>query len=802
MNNRPLNNRERLISGLASILGVKDMITPPTQGVGAQPSTGTALEDKPLPPSWQTAVYAPGFPIRPISKPLEEGIPRSIDYPISANVSIQPRTHYGLLPFQVLNDAYENIPEVTMAVHLLIRELCAFQPQLVDADENVLNDHPYLWMTETPDGITPWTVWLTRFMQSVFVYDAGALFTERGDSGLAGLHYVDGSTLFCLVDVQGNPPEAPHPAFTQVIKGTPFAWYTQKDLWYRPRFRRPNAPYGRSFIEMCWSWILILANIEGFELAHYREGNMPEGYVNAPRDWHIDQVASFEDAFNSRMSAGAAERNRVRFLPYGFTYKDTKKPDFPKDLYEHAKDNVFMAAGIPAAEYGKMPGAGLGGKGMGDLATTQLYRMGLAPAISYVTGAINDIFDQFGVDDAYMELGMPNENVDPEKHRKGVIEQFVNGLLTFNEARSQLSLDPLEEGYGDKYIFLKGGQLILMDQKMQIEVIGGQAGLPAAAAPTKEEAKLAEKMIRDGKPPSSFTSIPSGDGHKPEDEAVDTQKMEKAAKEAEDLAKWNDPIFKHCGVCPEDDAYFGALVAREVEFPFPDSFHANAVEIVALVPPSLSPRPALWKPEGGEMEQLVEYIGGWQYVREEAAYLVDRSLEFFLVPVAYVTEVDGERGAALHYVRGNIPPKNLKEYDVKWLEKAAVLDYILGNVDRHAGNWLTHPEDTTRPILIDNGLSFPTRKMYIRSPFTTIWQGVALSKEVLSDIKRFVGDSATWQDLIELVGSDAAGLAMDRAKKLLDTGVIKDDLVPKPTESANWQTTAQETVTQTTKEEG
>jgi Lhr-like helicase len=38
------------------------------------------------------------------------------------------------MPFSVLYEAYENIPEVTMAVHLLARELCAFEPKLVERE--------------------------------------------------------------------------------------------------------------------------------------------------------------------------------------------------------------------------------------------------------------------------------------------------------------------------------------------------------------------------------------------------------------------------------------------------------------------------------------------------------------------------------------------------------------------------------------------------------------------------------------------------------------------------------------------
>jgi len=129
-----------------------------------------------IPDAWSRTMYGSGWPIRPVSAPEDTAIPRSIDYPVSVNATLVPRTSYGLMPFPSLLEAYENITECKIPVSLIYRELTSFIPRLVDKDGNEINDHPYAWMTRKPDGRTPFSVWMTRFIKNSKVYDAAALY--------------------------------------------------------------------------------------------------------------------------------------------------------------------------------------------------------------------------------------------------------------------------------------------------------------------------------------------------------------------------------------------------------------------------------------------------------------------------------------------------------------------------------------------------------------------------------------------------------------------------------------------------
>jgi len=913
-------------------------------------SAQVATRQNQLPAEWALSTYAPGLPIQPFISPSETEAPREIDYPISVNASLQPRTGYGLMAFSDLKVIYETITEVRMPIGMSLRQLTGFTPHLVDLDGNELEKgHPYEWLTVSPDRTMPFDVWLTRFMKSSDIFDAGAFSIERDGDDVTALHYLDGSTLFIIIDEKGRVPK-PHsfdpqvvysdqyvkkvieyekkhpgklekrlfkadngssqlltPAFAQVIKGTPFAWYTSDEIWYKPRSTRYDAPYGETFIEQALPWIMILANIAGFELAHYREGNMPEGWFESPEGWTLDRIAAFELANNARMSSGPAERMRGRFYPAGMKWHETKKAEFPKTLYERAFNNLVMTFGYPPSEFGQMSGAGLGGKDLGNILQDKAFRDAIIPRKSFVEDAFNNILETVGVDDARFELGLPTRSLDPEKEKQGIYDGVAHGIFTLNDALGRLGEDPVEgsmsedgegkknvpipEHIANKHLIIAGSEIYVMEDL----IVQGGLAQPAVSRPGAEnpggadaalpllpkpgepqgekefaaQREKAKQLLADGKLPGKTYSIPSlniesapgtevskiqyyNKDHElikeedvalgtfslypPETETISIVEKELGAQagfaginlEGQDRAEFDagmkeeqehaatvggdqkviaqivmdhlreDPHYythlaqtheevsknvikldraelqKHCGLCDEDDAYFGAPVAREYEFTFPINHHANDVEIVAMTPDGLPPKPALWKPEGGELEALRQRIGGPMYVREEAAYLLDRSLGFNLVPLAYVAESHGERGAVIYYTGGATTPKPLTAYSPEWMERAAVLDYIMSQQDRgELHNYLTHPDDPARPVLIDNGLTFPVdQEIYCESPFCQVMLGRPLSEPTLQAISVLQGDEATWKDIKALIGDPAVDKARACAQRLLDEKAI------------------------------
>jgi 2'-5' RNA ligase len=1054
------------------------------------------------------ALYGPGWPITPYPPPKDTVMPRQIDYPVAINYTLQPRTGYaGLMGIPQLMAAYRNVTEAAMPVNLIIRELSSFMPILRDKikKQRVPDGHPFQWMTVSPDCTDPFNVWLSRYKKSAKVFAAPAFYKRRdGKGNIVAMEYIDGSTFFLIVNERGMLPEPGEvdpqvskfldqikyrvnkgdmrnlnmempglaqkylkqqekrvqdgkgmvvttPAFTQVIKGIPFSFWDKNQVYFVPEPPAPStdSPYGESYIERAWPWINIIAVLTAFELGHYRTGNMPEGFMALPSTMFpsLGKIAAYEREYNARMAESSqVQHARIRMAPQDTKWTQTKKPDFPKDLYTQARDNIVMSIGVPVSEIGQIPGKGLGGKGFESGENQKVSRQILAAEKSSLESAFNRVLLDSGVDDVEFYLDYPQEEMDPAVQQENLYNGFIHGINTMNDVLTAQDKTPIgdpkdKENIANMHLIVAGNTIFIVE-KMKANESGmiapasaqpGQDGGspvgPEDAAkenagakgkqPVKNPKQVAQKIMQvleesggenvsttfisipalakvecpDGVDPDEWEmgmeeekehdDITHGDpvltgkivmAHLKEDpkyyshlkevikynpnhqpggdvKKIDitdhdgamvavfvpdkvSQQLRKIADglglpadaqmelaenmhitlaflpDADQAKKQNADIlqkiretatsyapikgniqgfgvfngqdgkhvlyatldcpdlpfirtaicnglddagieygkdhgfvphitlayfpddyklpegfmvpdieteimgitlaigeslvtiefiqggakmgknmvkvdwaeyFKHCGLCEEDSAYFGAPISREVKFDFPKGGHANDVEVVAMCPSGLPSKPALWKPSGGEKLSINERIGGPQYIREEAAYLLDQCLGFHLVPLAYVTESHDEEGAVIWFTEGApmaTNPKPADQYAPEWIEKAAIFDYIISNQDRPAilKNRLTHPDDPNRVVLIDNSFSFPEDPtMYCESVFCDLMDNKPLSDENLQAIKMCIGDVALWTDIKDLVGEKAANKAKGCAQRLLDDKMITSE---------------------------
>lgn len=113
----------------------------------------------------------------------------------------------------------------------------------------------------------------------------------------------------------------------------------------------------------------------------------------------------------------------------------------------------------------------------------------------------------------------------------------------------------------------------------------------------------------------------------------------------------------------------------------------------------------------GEIRSQVEV--GQQGPRELAAYVIDKKMGHLgRVPPTVRRELDGQDGYLLAYVHNArvaaMSPasgKILRDSTSQAFRRMAVLDEVLGNLDRHAGNWMV--TSSGQPIPIDHGLTMP-----------------------------------------------------------------------------------------------
>ncbi len=1019
-----------------------------------------------IPLRWSNSYFPPGRPITPLlttyQQALQEYEPRTFQYPPNVNATIAPRLGYGLTPFYQLKYFAENVPELGMCRRILTEELKNFIPQLVHTGDetpvDVSEECPELeWMVRYPDRKTPWPVWLSRLLYNLLVYDAPGIYNIFDRSGqIVGRRIIDGSTLFVLIDDNGEAPALPAPSIVQIYYGAPRAWMNSKQMTYLPRHLRADAPYGISPIEDCLRAVELLDKLWSYELSELTEGNTPEVLVSGPPDWPPEKLLVWESNYNSVMAGSPEQRMRMRFIPNGFTKLADRNHQWSPERYDAALERVGYVHGVPPSEMGKIPGRGLGGKGFEDAMQSQFYRMGIGPLKMYMEGSFNDVLALNGYDKQYKwELAFPQVSMDPDAEHEKALEDWQVGITTMDEARSDTNRDETESPYGKKFYFevmskaagQEGapgeaalGQKVAVGRKVRVRNGDGvsvvnrhgtvdvkpatiQVGhdgqvrvqldkaenvhkeqlhkavqdIPGLRHAYAEEVGVADcehcqfmrqfgsngdttyfcwrydSKVQDDwtcvswlkaashpdaiplleQPGSSIETYAHGEPVWPVDWPVD-QEVDKAdelhegamvalyldsaaastlhtavegwplpagmeLEDAEDyhvtlaffedaeevretsvlaamqsgafkigpllnckvsglgvfnqpdgrrclyasidgpdlpvlrqilveeldargvaisrehgftphvtlaylpedftaeldltdmvlptleitfdgftltieddvlatltfgegytrlgksLPSWQaallQPLSKHCGVCEGDEAFFGAPVEERLPVMFPKQ-GANETRIVAIRAHGVM-RPALWKPSDQEDPKMRREVGGddgTMAAREEAAYVLDQALGFHLVPVAYQSTVRGQSGAVLHYVSGRGVAKPVVAYSEDWLEKSAVLDYIMGQTDRAKHNWLTHPDEGDRPVLIDNGLSFPGKDTPRKfdSAFVAALPGHALSESTWQAVDALCDDATLWEDITDCVGTEPANLAHERACELRD----------------------------------
>lgn len=124
----------------------------------------------------------------------------------------------------------------------------------------------------------------------------------------------------------------------------------------------------------------------------------------------------------------------------------------------------------------------------------------------------------------------------------------------------------------------------------------------------------------------------------------------------------------------------------------------------------------IFKPKEGEWTKDKGIPTGTFYLRERAAYLVDKALGFNLVPPTIIRAINGKIGSLQQYIpdtqkfgilewndQSKAITANLDKFKNLWL-----MNYIIFNTDNHKSNLLINKEKEI--FSIDHGLSFADTK--------------------------------------------------------------------------------------------
>jgi len=466
-------------------------------------------------------LFAPGYPL----VPTDYERTRRYNFPVGINYIYTPRSFEPIGFAELKALANDDITRLCIETRKdQVEKLgWAIKSRDEDAPKKSGTDKRIQQLTEFweyPDGITPFGTWLRQLTDQVLVTDAPALEPRLNRGGdIIGLDIIDGATIKVLIDDTGRRPRPPAPAFEQIIHGRPWVMledgtranteegevvgqFTDQQLIYFPRNPRPDHLYGFSPVEQIVLTINTSIRRSIMQLQHFTAGNIPAGMVNAPDGWTGEQIAHFQDWFDSKLAGNTAERTKLLWGPQGAKYQSIKEPPLKDDFDEWRARVICFAFSLPPTAFTRQVN-----RATAETAQEAALEEGLAPLMTWVKRLIDGVIQR--------RMGHPDlefawadvKPIDPTDQANMLVELFGAGLNTLNEARDQLGLDPVEGG--DEIMFKTATGPVTLDSIINppepppMLVPGGAPGGVPGQNPAKPPNPRARGQTQPGeKPPA------------------------------------------------------------------------------------------------------------------------------------------------------------------------------------------------------------------------------------------------------------------------------------------------------------
>ena len=479
-------------------------------------------------PAGGNVPFSAGIPIIPgaINRIREDGRPdpRRYEYQVAQNINV---TETRLVPFKTLRAAADQIDILRRCIEVTKQKMVGLDWDIVlapDAAEKVMaetGEKTYTRAMELAkekfnDDINRlkqfWSVpdvanglifadWLNMALEDVLVLDAWAVWPQKTVGGdLKGLQVLDGSTIKPLIDDRGMRPQAPYPAFQQILYGFPRSEFSapletqdvdgefsSDELAYMIKNRRTATVYGYSPTERALPLADLYLRRQQWLRAEYTDGVMPEMFFETDANFgnNPDLLRAYENIFNDDLAGQTEQRKRARLLPNGLhpIQMDGYGERFKNDLDIYLVESICGHFGVLPTEIGFAPKSGLGGAGhqAGQAESSEV--IGVLPLAQWVGTMLSQL--------SYVFLGMPRElefkfmpskRHDDEAAARARDIDTKNGSLAVNEARAAIGLPLLSSPYADRpLIVTTQGAWFLTDDG--IEPVPTSASVDPAAQP-------------------------------------------------------------------------------------------------------------------------------------------------------------------------------------------------------------------------------------------------------------------------------------------------------------------------------
>jgi 2'-5' RNA ligase len=329
-----------------------------------------------------------------------------------------------------------------------------------------------------------WGSWISAVMEEILVYDALSIvvrnkwganskgFSGRGllGSNLDSLELISGPTIRPLYNMHGATPRPPSVAYQQYLYGVPrvdlMTMITERDieearlngndlkqvyagnqLMYLPMVPRRWTPYGFPPVERGLIPITTGLQKQGYQKDFFTEGTVPAVYISPGADLSPNQIRELQDALNG-FAGDTAFHQKIIVLPMGSKVDPQRPTPLADQFDEIVMAQTCMAFGVQPMQIGispkvsttQSPGAA---NQMAKMSGQQQDRETLMPTLLYLTGIMEHILHGVcGQTDMQFVFSGMTEEEDEKTTTDLIVDQVGHGLLTLNEGRDKLGLQP------------------------------------------------------------------------------------------------------------------------------------------------------------------------------------------------------------------------------------------------------------------------------------------------------------------------------------------------------------------------
>lgn len=422
--------------------------------------------------------------------PLPPNVPREVqgrafDGMVGANLQNRPKVGEGI-DFKTLRDVADAYDLMRMVIETrkdqAARMKWSIKPREGKGKPDSRCDAITTFLRK-PDGLTPFADWLRSLLEDLLVLDAPTLYRHRDRAGrLLALEQIDGSTVKRIVDdffrtpvpMVANGVTTYPVAYQQILKGMALD-YTAQDLIYRPRNKRIHRIYGFSPVEQVLTTVSIALRRQQTTLEYFSAGSVPDTLLGVPDTWTPAQIMEFQGAWDALFTGDTAAKRRAKFIPGGMKVTMTREPELKGELDEWLARVVCYAFSVSPQAFSRMMN-----RATAEVSKGSAEEEGLAPLLDWIKGLLDDIIaDDFGAAD--LEFAWQPDSALDEKDQEEIIEGRVSkGLITINEGRHALGLDPNQNPAADKLMVMTATGFMLLEANT---IEGKKAMLDAFPAP-------------------------------------------------------------------------------------------------------------------------------------------------------------------------------------------------------------------------------------------------------------------------------------------------------------------------------